>query len=524
MSSVRRPGRVQKIAYDATPPSSSKPDIDARIGWLLAMSRLHHKDAAMGDGRAFVEALGDAGLSASRSLVSRWESGEIPISYEGMSAYERALGLQTGQISSLTGYVRAAIPGLKARVARPALDPSSTQFADRLDALIDLAEDGGALAPDWQDLGWHLAAAPLVHLRATTWEVLCARVVNLVPRSIKVPYRQYSTAAMNMASVRRAQDFLTNAVVAHVRMPHAQVLTNPIGLLDQLPTRRAAKLTLDLIEDAPTDAVFALAVWVAAQKIKHGAFTLDERGRLDMMVLQMWRSDPVKASDELPELIASLPEGLRSTLTNAASRAGRARLGHVVETGEHVPPGMARGLTRDIAEAARSQAQQEPAYEEDRMLARLVREALFHRDSERRHLAALFVAASPFNDAVADELLGLLTGDWPTAARQRAAVLVRYLSTDVHRLKMLRFVEDRQSDVSTPLVQGVGHMTFTDFSDQVIRSSLQPQWSPLERAKVYALGMTGSPALTTLARSPNTPTWQKDAATWWLTQGAAVRS
>jgi hypothetical protein len=524
MSSARRPGRVQKIAYDATPLSSSKPDIDARIGWLLAMSRLHHADPAMADGRAFVAALRDVDGKASRSLVSRWESGEIPISYEGMLAYERALDLQTGQISSLTGYVRASLPGLKARVVRPLLDPSTDNFSARLDTLIEMAEDGEASAPQWQELGWHLAAVPLVHLRATTWETLSARLINVLPRSVKVPYRQYSTAVMNMASVPRARDFLTDAVVAHVRRPHAQVLTNPIGLLDQLPTRRAAKLTLDLIEDPPTDSVFALAVWVAAQKIKHGAFTPEERGRLDMLVLQMWRSDPVKASDELPELIASLPEGLRSTLTNAASRAGRARLGHVVETGEHVPLGMAHGLTRDIAEAARSQAQQKPAYEEDRMLARLVREALFHRDSERRHLAALFIAASPFNDAVADELLGLLTGDWPAVARQRAAVLVRYLSTDVHRLRMLGFVEDRQSAVSTALVQGVGHMTFTDFSDQVIRSSLRPEWSPLERAKMYALGMTGSPALTTLTRSPNTPAWQKDAATWWLTQGAAVRS
>ena len=43
-TTARRPGRVQQIAYDATPLNSVKPDIDARIGWLLAMSRLHHKD------------------------------------------------------------------------------------------------------------------------------------------------------------------------------------------------------------------------------------------------------------------------------------------------------------------------------------------------------------------------------------------------------------------------------------------------------------------------------------------------
>ena len=62
------------------------------------------------DGRRFAEALGEAGFPASRSLVSRWESGEIPISYEAMTAYETVLGLQVGQISSITGYIKATIP------------------------------------------------------------------------------------------------------------------------------------------------------------------------------------------------------------------------------------------------------------------------------------------------------------------------------------------------------------------------------------------------------------------------------
>ena len=92
---------------------------DARIGWLLAMSRLHHPDPSWGDGRQFAAALGEAGMRASRSLVSRWESGEIPISYEAMAAYERVLGLPTGQIASVTAYIRASLPGVKTRLARP---------------------------------------------------------------------------------------------------------------------------------------------------------------------------------------------------------------------------------------------------------------------------------------------------------------------------------------------------------------------------------------------------------------------
>lgn len=524
MTTVRRPGRVQKIAYDETPLNSRKPDIDARIGWLLAMSRLHHPDGDIADGRRFVEGLASVGCSASRSLVSRWESGEIPISYEGMGAYEKVLGLEPGRISSITGYVRAAIPGVKARVIRPQLDPTSPAFATRFDELIDMAEDGDAVATDWQDLGWHMAAVPLVHLRARSWETITQTVVNVLPRSIWVPYRQYSTAAMNLASVPRAQEPLTDAVEGHLRTPGVQVLTNPIGLLDQLPTRKAARITLDLIEDPPADAVFALAVWVAAQKVTRGDFSPEERSRLDLMVLRMWRDNPVKASVELAELIASLPEGIRSTLTDAATKAGRRRLGYVVESGEDLAPAIARGLSHDLAEAARSRVPGTPAYDEDRMLGRLVRESLFHRDSERRHLASLLVSASPFGEAVADGLIGLLnSANVPTPVRVRAATLVRYLSRDAHRLRMLPLIEDPEETVATAIVQGIGHMTFSAFSDQVIRSSLKETWSQLERGKMYALGMSGSPGLESIVRSRQSPEWQRSAATWWISQGPAVR-
>ena len=69
--SARRPCRTQKIAYDETPLNAARPDIDARIGWLLAKSRLYHIDEAFQDGRHFAQAFADAGL-ASRSLLSRW--------------------------------------------------------------------------------------------------------------------------------------------------------------------------------------------------------------------------------------------------------------------------------------------------------------------------------------------------------------------------------------------------------------------------------------------------------------------
>lgn len=525
MSTVRRPGRTQKIAYDPTPLNTATPDIERRIGWLLAMSRLHHADEGFRDGRRFTEALADAGFAASRSLVSRWESGEIPVSYEAMSAYETALGMEQGRISSLTGYIRAAMPGVRARLVRPQLEPGSRRFAERLDELIDTAEDGQARAVEWQDLGWHLAAVPLVHLRRSTWETLATRIITLNPRAIKLPYRQYSTAALNIASVGRAQDFLVSAIEDYLSVPDVQVIMNPVGLLDSLPTRRAARLVLDMIEDPPTESARGLAIWLAAQKAARGDFSPEERSRLDLIVLRRWRDDAARASEELAELIAQLPEGLRSTLTNAATRAGRRKLGYVVEHGEELEAPKARALAAELADAARRHAPQEPGYEEDRMLPRLIRECLFNRDSERRHLAALLISASPFADGLAQELLQLLASPGtPRVARARAATSVRYLGTDIHRMRMLGLVDDPDPEVAVPIIQGLGHLTFTDFADQALRVSLAAEWSLRERAKMYALGMTGSPGLQALLQSPTAPAWQKAAATWWIAHGPAVRA
>lgn len=521
---TRRPGRTQKIAVDDTPLNAAHPDIDARIGWLLAMSRLHHQDNAFLDGRRFAEALGDAGFPASRSLISRWESGEIPISYEAMTAYESVLGLQVGQISSITGYVKATIPVLKTRVVRPKLDPTTSEFADRLDELLDMAEAGTAYARDWQELGWHFAAAPMLHLRRSAWEDLSGRLIHQLPRSIKLAYRQFSTAAMNMAAIPRAQDFMVDAIAQYISDPAVQIITSPAGLLDRLPTRRAARLVLEMVEKPQNSLTYATGVWLATQKVIRRDFDERERTELDMLVLKAWRRSPAQASEELAELIAELPEGMRGTLVHAADKAGRRKLGYVVQHGEDLVADKADQFSSDLAATARGRVPQDPTYDTDQMLPRLIREALFHRDSERRHLAGLLIASSPFGRAVTDELLLRLAPAWNAEwIRARMSTLVRYLSDDSHRMRMMAFVDDTSDDVASPMVQGIGHLDFSAMSDQVIRNSLGGEWSRRERAKMYSLGMSGSPGLTSIGKAATAPQWQRSAARWWLEQGAAIR-
>jgi transcriptional regulator with XRE-family HTH domain len=514
---------MQRIPVDETPLNAPRPDINARIGWLLLMSRLHHENDAFHDGHRFADALSDGGTRVSRSLVSRWESGKISISYEGMTAYESVLGLEAGRVSSITGYVKASMPGVTPRVSQPKLDATSPAFAERLDDLIDAAEAGTASPRDWQELGWHVAAAPMIHLHRRTWEALSHRLVNLLPRSVRVAYRQLSTAAMSIATVPRAQSFLVDAIADYIADPAVQVVTSPTGLLDRLPTRNAARLVLDLIDHPRSRPLYLTGVWVATQKLVRGDFTGDERNRLGVLVLKAWRRDPVRSGQDLAELIGALPEGLRSMLVQASDRAGRKRLGYVVEHGEELLAAKARVFAEEVAARARSGIGVPATYSDDSMLARLVREALFHRDSERRHLASLLLSASPFATSVTDEMLARLSEPYPDSIRGRLATLARYLSVDVHRMRLVDFLDDQAEAVAVPAAHAVGHLRLNVVSDQALRNSLSRDWSNREQAKMYALGMSGSPVLSLLAASNNAPDWQRAAAAWWLRTGDAIR-
>lgn len=158
------------------------------------------------------------------------------------------------------------------------------------------------------------------------------------------------------------------------------------------------------------------------------------------------------------------------------------------------------------------------------MLPRLVREALFHREQERRHGALLVVAASPFRAGVCDELLDLLRDAERSAdVRLTASWAVRYLADDTHRMRILRLVDTPDELVSGPVTLALGHLGFDEVSDQVLRNGLGHALDNRSRAAMYALGMTGSPGLTGLARSATVPDWQRRAAAWWQRQGPAVR-
>ena len=66
-----------------------------------------------------------------------------------------------------------------------------------------------------------------------------------------------------------------------------------------------------MVEKPQNSLTYATGVWLATQKVIRRDFDERERTELDMLVLKAWRRSPAQASEELAELIAELPEGMR---------------------------------------------------------------------------------------------------------------------------------------------------------------------------------------------------------------------
>jgi hypothetical protein len=89
-------------------------------------------------------------------------------------------------------------------------------------------------------------------------------------------------------------------------------------------------------------------------------------------------------------------------------------------------------------------------------------------------------------------------------------------------MRLMAFLDDPADGVAIPAAHSLGHVSLNVMSDHALRNSLGRNWSYREQAKLYALGMSGSPALRVLAESRDAPAWQQAAARWWCTHGPAV--
>ena len=494
-----------------------------RLAWLLRSWRLHRPDAPLSDPAAFARALSAHGCEATREQVVAWESGAVDPPYAAWIGYERALGLQHCLLASSREYLRVSLPAGSLPSVLAPTDRDSDHFEHDRKRLLAAAATGTATPIEWTALGSHLTADDGWVPEGEEAQAISDEIVTLLARGVHTSYRLLSVAAAGLAQVPALRAPLVTSIRGYLGDPDVQVVHDPLGLLDQISSPEAADLVLDLLERAPNRALYLHAVWQATQMVLRGGFDDHQRARLGVLVLARWRADPEQAPVDLAQLIAVLPSGFREAFSRAAQQGGNTDFGYVLEHGEDVTAESAERLATRLVNAV---AASDPAsLEPDRgELASLVRESLFHRESERRHLASVLLSATPYAGRLGEAALDALSErDTASLARGRAATLCTYLATEDHRLRLSPFVGDPDETVAASVTIALGHIEFATTTDQMLRHLIPSHAGSLGRGHMYALGMTGSSGLGAILASSSAPDWQRRAARWWLRTGPAIR-
>jgi hypothetical protein len=474
-------------------------DLGRRFAWLLLTHRLR-ADPAYADPARFAVALTEAGggvtPEVSADEVLGWEAAaELP-PYDVVAAWEQVCGLTDGWLVTVGPFLASSVSEVSPVWPDP-LPSAGTRGQELMASVVNgTAADADRVAQD---------------------------LVTQLPRSVGVAYRRLSIAAAQLCTLPDVQDAVVTRIRQQVAHGVVQQPSDPVRLLANVPTRASAALVLEMLERPPTRTLLPVVVWVATRKLVQGQFTDAERARLEVAVLTRWRSGAHAAQRELAELIAALPEGVRNTLVRAAADVGVPTLGHVMEHGEEDSATPAAKIAAEVAATALAAAPGNAPYDESPLLTQLVREALFHHRTERRHLAAVLLETSPFRGGVADQVVALLGSVEDRALRIRAATLACYVTGESHRMRLHRFLEDRQASVAMFATYALGRLPYAVTTDLALRRGLPTKPTPAAQARLHALGMTGSPVLATLASRTGAAEWQRRAAEWWLAGGPAIR-
>lgn len=521
-----RRGRPYQVPDDTSSIRSARVDVDARVGWLLLMSRLHHPDPGFGSGESFNAALQQVGLRADRSAVSRWESGKVTPRYQVLMAYEQALGLSPGHLTSVVNALRRSLGGEDLPAWAPVLDVRQAAFHDELDRLTDAIVDDDATGAEWLSFGHHVAAAKNLYLHRDVWRHLAGRLVQEMSLSVGVAYLQRFEAMRLLLEHRVAQRWLLEAVGAFLNDPAVQVINDPVGVLEISRAPEAAEIVLDTFFTTESAEVLWATSESVAIKIEAGDYDEDEISRIELS-LGVRLKEPGASAGAFSDLIMALPRSAQQRLLRD-SRAvpEHDQLQQAAIHGERFEPETTRKVSARLASAVRSRLSAGQLYDDDEMTPRLIREALFAARGDRTHYASIFLHGSPMRGALAAVLAAEIDrAGLEDPLTPRFARLLRYVVTVEQEEAMLGWLPRASGAVARDFARALGHMASRG-SLAALTPLLEgsgPDTILLDRALLYGLGMRQDPSLAAVAADLDRSEPIRAGAAWWLRQGGAVR-
>jgi hypothetical protein len=489
------------------------------MAWLLATSRLLSTCTAELPREAFLERVRARGVSIDASRISRWESGQLSATHKLIDAYEHVIGLPDGTLWATSRLLHRSV-GEDARSAT--VRPMEARTSEELDDLFDRIESRAATGGHWLRMTSDLAHFERVYLHRTTWTTLCTQLVAELTRSSGIAFfRRYEAACALLAHPQGGRH-LSRSLGRFVLHPDVQNVSPALTLLREVSDQGAGSLVLKLMSDdnkmLRRGAIGVAASMAARDSFPEGTHDLLERhaGReLSKRGVINRRIDAIALATQLPEssyerLLAAIPEP-----------RVRLRVEHARETLELVPRDLARAVSEAVATYAEA-ATRRAAYDPDQMLRRLVRESLFHVQQERRHLASVLLAVSPYGEHVARAILDLASDPDDLVAAMSWSVLRRL----GHVLDRKR-VTDALVNEARDGIRARGLLTLgltsgpleDDAGDMMMATAKETSSDALRHAAVFALGMTDQERLRVLAADQ--PELARPVG-WWRALGPAL--
>ncbi len=480
---------------DDTPMKEGYYDPWARTAWLLVTSR-SLGDPAYADRSVFVDALNDAGVTADASRVSRWESGQHAISFRALRGYETVLGLPEGALvaanrqlvrdceSTAKGPERISFAQHEARAPEAAVSALVERVEDRDDHLT-----GG----DWLRLATELERFELVLLPKRTWAGLCERLLHELARTTGVDQLRRYEALCTLVDHPVAQRHVLQALGVWLTDPHVQVVFPMLSVLQQLEDPAASNLVCRLL-DAPSGQLARGAIQVAACKLARGHITRAHLALIEQHAIRGLVTPSSKRSADLLDLLTHLPdESFARVLGTLKEGPLRARVVQTRQTHDLAVKDASRSVSRQVSTQAQAMTPAVYRSEPDQLLARLIRESLFHVSGNRRRLAGHVLGMSPYAPAVADCYLSLAGSDRELPWTQRRALINLARSTTGLR-------EEHQS---------------------VVRRAMEHANDAVRRAALAATGLQAPHQLPTPLETQTSP--DAPIVRWWRRVGPALR-
>lgn len=498
-------GRPRELPYDATPLRGSRVDVRARIAWLLRVTRM--ASPIGGTGKDFARRLTEAGYPSSEAQVSRVEAGTLSDIPGGLiSAYERLLHLPSGH---LRGVCEALDHSLGAGRLVP---PKEARSALPLDIPRTLAEvderigDGHAAGGDWLTLATMLHQPRGLVLPPRLQDEWVGQLMGEMVRSIGGAYISRFDALSRMIRHPLVRGSVVHAVRDLIFDEGAQSRIDAISLLGEVPDPLlVGELVGYLVEH---DGVIRRgAAFALLQPVMSGRLTPDQAVDVQRAVLTVAHDDPEHGGDDAFLLAQRMSLSLTRQVVSLLGRNPT-----VPTPSAHIEtPGQLSVYLRAAAGVS--------GLEQDRMLQRLLQEALSVDFVERRHHALMLLLMSPYRSVLADAAVTVAGGADDPVASTAAGHLLSYLADDGQRPGLVGLLRSSGQGQQAAALMGLAHGGGVSAGVDLHAQLGDPG---LERLAVYAAGMSGHPDLASVAGDRFSPEVRAHAR-WWERQGPGIR-